>query len=243
MEPDEYRKLAAVEDTMGYFRALHGHVHRALARRHGGRAARVLDAGCGTGGLSRRLAAAEPAWTWTGVDLSPLACALARERVPAAEIREADVTALPFPDASFDAVVSADVLYHVPDDALALRELARVLRPGGTLVVNVPAHRWLWSYHDVATHALRRYTRGEVRAKLAAAGLAAERVTHWNTLLLPLVAARRRLLPAPRGGSDVQAFSAPLEWVFGTAMALERGWLGTGADLPCGSSILAVGTK
>jgi len=79
MEPDEYRKMAGVEDAMWYYRALHRHVIRRL-RRSLGPAAAVLDAGCGTGGLLRRLHAAQPAWRLTGMDFSPLACALARER-------------------------------------------------------------------------------------------------------------------------------------------------------------------
>ena len=242
MEPDEYRKMAAVEDAMWYYRALHAHVQRELGRRLGGRPARILDAGCGSGGLIRRLAGAEPAWTWTGIDVSPLACALARKRCPA-DIREASVTALPFPDATFDAVVSADVLYHVEDDAAALREMARVLRPGGVAVINVPAHRWLWSYHDVATHSQRRYGRGELREKMAAAGMVATRMTHWNMLPLPLVIVRRKLLPAPRSGSDVQLYPAPVEQAFRAAMAVERAWLGAGGSLPLGSSILAVGMR
>lgn len=242
MEPVEYRRLAAVEDTMGYFRALHGHVHAALVRGLGARPARLLDAGCGTGGLIRRLAEAEPAWTWVGVDQSTLACELARSRCEA-EIREASVTALPFGAATFDAVVSADVLYHVDDDAAALREFVRVLKPGGLVVLNVPAHRWLWSYHDVATHAERRYARSELRDKLAAAGLDVVRLTHWNTLLLPLVWARRKLLPAPADGSDVQAYSRPVELLFDAAMALERGCLGLGANFPFGSSLLAMAKK
>jgi SAM-dependent methyltransferase len=182
----------------------------------------------------------EPAWQWTGVDVSPLACELARVRCQA-DIREASVTALPFPEASFDAAVSADVLYHVEDDTAALREFARVVRPGGRVVVNVPAHRWLWSYHDVATHAKRRYTRREVRAKMQAAGWTSIRTTHWNTLPLPLVMVRRKLMAAPAGGSDVRLYPGPVEAAFNAAMALERAWLGTVGSLSLGSSILAVG--
>ncbi len=240
---DEYRKLAEVEDRMWYFQALHGHIERALAGTLGDRAAAVLDAGCGTGGLIRRLAPRHAGWGWTGVDLEPLAVRLARERAPIAEVREACVMKLPFADASFDAVVSADVLYHVDDDAAALREFLRVLRPGGMVVLNVPAYRWLWSYHDDAVHSRRRYARGEVLAKARAAGFADVRTTHWNALPLPLVIVRRKIFPAPSDGSDVHLFPAPIEAAFRGAMALERAWLETLGELPFGSSIFAVGRK
>jgi SAM-dependent methyltransferase len=243
MEAAEYRKLAEVEDAMWYFRALHAHVERELARTLGDKKSAVLDAGCGTGGLIRRLAPQRPAWNWTGVDVSPLACELARERVGGAEIREASVTALPFGDAALDAVVSADVLYHVDDDVAALREFSRVLRPGGAVVINVPAYRWLWSYHDEAVHSRRRYGRGEMLAKLKAAGFDSGWATHWNALPLPLVVARRKLFPAPQAGSDVRLFPAPVEAAFNAAMALERAWLRSVGRLPFGSSILAVARK
>lgn len=250
MEEAEYRKLAAVEDRMWYFASLHALVERALQARLGTGPAQILDAGCGTGGLIGRLSSAHPAWSWTGVDVSPLACALARERwstngwsatsgraVPS--IVEANITALPFPTASFDAVVSADVLYHVADDQTALQEFRRVLRPGGVLILNLPAHPWLWSYHDVAVGGLRRYRRSGLGRQLRAAAFSSVRLTHWNTLLLPLIAFRRKCLPAPAGGSDVQEFSLPLELLGRTATALERGWLDL-APLPFGSSLLAV---
>lgn len=244
MEADEYRKLAEVEDAMWYFRALHAHVERELATALRDGAAAVLDAGCGTGGLIRRLAPRRPAWRWTGVDLEPLASALASERTGGrAEIREASVTALPFGNGTFDAVVSADVLYHVDDDAAALREFFRVLKPGGVAIVNVPAYRWLWSYHDVAVHSRRRYARGETLAKLRAAGFGDVRATYWNTLPFPLVVARRKFFRAPRGGSDVRLYPAPVEAVFNGAMALERGWLCAVGRLPFGSSVLAVAHK
>jgi len=254
MEEAEYRKLAAVEDRMWYFAALHRLIERALQKRLAGGPAQILDAGCGTGGLIARLAPAYPAWSWTGVDVSPLGCALARERwgVPLRpgfgvqaehalpRIVEADITSLPFPDACFDAVVSADVLYHVADDQQALREFRRVLRPGGVLILNLPAHPWLWSYHDAAVGGLRRYRRSGLARQLSAAGFSSVRLTHWNTLLLPLIAFRRKCLPAPAGGSDVHEFSRPLELLGRAATALERGWLDL-APLPFGSSLLAVG--
>ncbi|HVU35678.1 MAG TPA: class I SAM-dependent methyltransferase [Opitutaceae bacterium] len=262
MNVDEYHKLAEVEDRMWYFRALHRHVELRLVEALGEGTSEILDAGCGTGGLIARLGARHPAWRWSGVDLSEVACGLAQRRfgrvatatatseLPAPEldstgpkICRGDVTRLPFPDASFDAIVSADVLYHVDDDAAALREFQRVLRPGGVVVVNVPAYRWLWSYHDDAVHSRRRYDRQEVIGKFEAAGLGKIKATYWNTLPFPLVVVRRKLLPAPRGGSDVHLFPGPIENGFDVAMAAERTWLRAFGRLPFGTSVLATGMK
>ncbi|HYP18019.1 MAG TPA: class I SAM-dependent methyltransferase [Opitutus sp.] len=239
--------MAAVEDEMWYYRALHAHIERELMQGLGeaggaGSERRVLDAGCGTGGLVRRLEGRHPTWRWTAVDVEPLAIELARARCGATLV-QASVTALPFERETFDAVVLADVLYHVDDDAAALREAARVLRPGGLAIVNVPAHRWLWSYHDVTVHGLRRYERRELRAKVGGAGFDVRRATHWNTLPLPLVAMRRKFLPAPRSGSDVRLYPAAVEALLRSGMAIERAWIGAGASFPLGSSLLAVGRK
>ena len=90
----------------------------------------------------------------------------------------ADATRLPFADGSFDAVIAAEILEHVPDDAAALAEVARVLRPGGTVAVTVPAwlpERICWAlsseYHEVPGGHVRIFTRAELTAKLTAAGL------------------------------------------------------------------------
>ena len=285
VDVEEYRRMAAVEDEMWFYHALHAHLERELVAACGGEestnartgehgrdahatwhgcpargfegigektgcapdgerrvARKILDAGCGTGGLIRRLMPLHPDWTWTGIDLEPLACELACARC-AAEIFQGSVTALPFADGAFDAVVSADVLYHLDDDRAALREYCRVLKPGGMVVINVPAHRWLWSYHDVTVHARRRYARAEIAMKLREAGFDVMRCTHWNTLPLPMILLRRKLLPPPRSGSDVQLYPRPVEALLRTAMAVERTWLRLFGTLPLGSSILATARK
>jgi SAM-dependent methyltransferase len=174
--------------------------------------------------------------------VDPLACALARERC-GAYIMQASVTELPLPDAVFDAVVSADVLHHLDDDAAALRELYRVLRPGGTLVVNVPVDGWLWSHHGVAVHRRRRYTRRSLRAQLAAAGFADVRLTHWNTLPLPLIAAHRKLWPAPASRSEVRRYPRLIEAGFRAALAVEGAWLRAGRTLPIGGSLFGTAVR
>ena len=241
MQPDEYRKMAVVEDAMWYYRALHRHVTRSLARQLGP-AAHVLDAGCGTGGLLRRLHAAQTAWQLTGLDFSPLACELARER-PSGEIVQGSVAALPFSDAAFDAVVSCDVVCQVADPATAVREIHRCLKPGGIAVLTMPAYQWLYSYHDRKVGNLRRYTRGELNALLRAAGFLVTGSTYWNTLPFPLAVLRRKIFLPVAPTSDVALFPAPVEALCNGLMTLEHAWLDLGMTLPFGNSVLTVARK
>lgn len=241
MEPDEYRKMAAVEDGMWYYRALHRHVARSLGAVLP-RSAHVLDAGCGTGGLLRRLREMRPEWTLTGLDFSPLACELARERT-GSEIVQGSVASLPFPDEHFAAVVSCDVVCQVAEPARAVREFTRVLTPGGFVVMTMPAYPWMFSYHDREVGNLRRYTRGEVADLLRTGGLEIVRSTYWNALPFPLAVLRRKIFPPARDASDVAPFPAPVEAGFNALMAAEHAWLGAGASLPFGSSVLTVARK
>ena len=242
MESDEYVKLAQVEDRMWYFRCLHGRLYDAVRQGLGSRSApQVLDAGCGTGGFLQRLKEWQPDWQLTGVDNSPVACALARRR--GCTVLEGSITALPFADGQFDAIVCGDVLYHIVEYAEALCELRRCLRPSGVIAINVPAYRWLWSYHDERVQSKHRFTRGEVVKLLVSAGLRPIFSTYWNTLPFPLVVLRRKVFPPRVQESDVKLSSPPVEAVFNGAMAVERAWNRLGGVLPFGSSVFAVAGK
>ena len=227
---------------MWYFHSLSRRLAHWLARMLPSGPASVLDAGCGTGGLIKSLRAANPAWRITGLDFMPLACELARERT-GVEIVQGSITALPFGDGAFDAVVSADVVCQVEDGAQALREFARVVRPGGAVLVNVPAYRWLWSYHDDACQTKHRYTRTELTALFRTAGLEVGFASYANLFPLPLIVARRKLFPPAQATSDVQVYPAPIEAMFAGMAALEHGWTKRGRPAPAGSSVFVAGVK
>lgn len=242
VEQTEYALMDAVEDRMWWYRSLHGHALAALAALPAD--ARILDGGCGTGGLLARLREARPGAPLFGVEYAPEAARRAATKAGAA-VAAGTVNALPFPDASFDAVVSLDVLCHAAvEEGAALAEFARVLRPGGLMVLNLPAHEWLRSAHDARVHNARRYARAEVANKLAAAGLSEISPRHWNSLLLPLMLLQRRLVKRDdHAASDVKPFPPWLDRSLSGICALEAAMLRAGLRFPAGGSILATARK
>ena len=143
-------------------------------------------------------------------------------------------------DGRYDMIVLFDVLEHIEDDIGSLSVLRRKLAPGGRMVLTVPAAPWLWSAHDLAHHHKRRYTAATLRAAFAAGGLRVRHMSHFNTLLYPLVAAARivgRIIG--REGSDDAMPPAPLNGLLEHVFAAERHWV-TWGSLPFGVSLLAV---
>ena len=243
MNSDEYLKLAEVEDRMWYFPSLHWHVRHGLERGGVPAGARLLDAGCGTGGLILRMRVQRPDWNWAGIDFSALGVELARRRVPGVEFAEASITALPQSAGEFDAVVSADVICQVENPEVALAEFFRVLKPGGTVVINVPAYMWMWSYHDDSCQTKRRYTRPELANLLGAAGFENVRTTHWNALPFPLLWAKRKIFRTAKDTSDVKPYPTVLEAGFTAAMGVEHAWIAAGGRWAWGSSVFATARK
>lgn len=180
-----------------------------------------------------------------GLDASPLALALAREST-AVPLARASVSELPYRDGSFDLIVCLDVLYHrnVRSDLEALRELRRILRPGGLLLLNLPAFESLRSSHDRAIHTARRYRRAPLRRLLVEAGFRPLRASYWNTLLFPGLALVRlgRRRRTGEAGSDVTPVPGALNWILGKVLDLERIWLRR-RDLPFGLSLMAAAVR
>lgn len=243
MNPQEYANVFQEEERHWWYRGM-WRISSTLLARHCGPpwgAWRVLDAGCGTGGALRELA---PYGVAFGVDNSPIALGFARCRGQRS-LAQASVEALPFRDGSFELAVCFDVLYHraVSDDAAALRELARVLMPGGWLLLRLPAYGWLRSAHDACVHTARRYTAEEAGRLVAGAGLSLRRVTYANALLFGPIALRRLLGRAfGTSGSDVGAVPGPLNVLLEAVLAAEARWLRE-HDFPFGLSVVALARK
>lgn len=243
MKTVEYRRMFEAEESQWWYAGMReiafGVLDAALASAPGSR--RFLDAGCGSG---RNLLELDRRGRGVGVDLSPEALRFCRERGVRAV--RGSLGRLPFADASFDVVTSFDVIYHrwVEDDRAAVAEMARLLRPGGLLLVRVPALAALRGAHDEAVLTRHRYTRGELESLLARAGLERVRSSYCNTLLLPVLALRRGLdRLSGREGSDVGFLPAPLERLFRGLLGLEAAWLRRGRALPLGASVMALARR
>ncbi len=239
MEPGEYDNIAALEERHWWYAGM-----RHIARRLVGALplppqARILDAGCGVGGGLKWLSAWGPV---TGLDLHPRALQYAARVSP--RVTRGSIQALPFASDTFDLVTSFEVLYHlaVTDDAAALKELARVLRPGGWLLVRVPAHDWLRGAHDRQVHTRHRYAAGELRQKVTGAGLALRRLTSVGLCLLPPAILTRWLQPASQAHTDVTLPSPLFNGALLGLLAAEGAWLQR-FDLPFGLSLLALAQK
>ena len=243
MRNELYHQMSALEDRHWWFAARRQIVSQAITRiARPPAAARILDAGCGTGG---NLAMLGRFGRVTGVEPDDTALELARGRNTGAEIVKGMLPdALPFDDATFDLAVLLDVLEHVDDDRGALRRLAALLKPGGHLVLTVPAFRFLWSGHDESHQHRRRYRRPELSEKIASAGLRVRCISYFNTWLFPLIAAARAVKrqSANRRSSDLFLPPPPVNSLLRLLMASERHAIGR-ISLPAGVSLIACAAK
>lgn len=238
--------MARAEDRLWWYRGLRRLVVGALVRRFpAGARPRILDVGCGTGGTFRAIRRALPGVSYVGFDLEPKALEHCRARGVRSLVR-ASASAVPVRARSADAVVCLDVLcYRGMDPAAALARFFEILKPGGLLLVNLPAFESLSGEHDLAVGIARRFRAPELRGLCERAGFEIARLTYWNwTLFLPLLAWRR----LTRGAGETRATSDTARspgWLNPplTALVLLEVGLTRLLSWPWGSSVFVVARR
>ncbi|HEX2762900.1 MAG TPA: class I SAM-dependent methyltransferase [Allosphingosinicella sp.] len=238
MERVVYDRMAQLDSRHWWYRARREILADLIARRIRLPAdARILEIGCGTGHnllMLRRFGKVD------AIEIDAEARAVASKRLGR------DVLSAPLPeltgiaDGAYDLVAILDVLEHVDADRAALTSIARKLKPGGRILITVPAHPWMWSAHDEVNHHKRRYTRRTLRRVIGEAGLKIELLSWFNSLLFPLAAASRvaaRLAGSKESGDKLPP--GPVNRLFEAVFGLERYAVGR-VPLPPGVSLVAI---
>lgn len=242
MNISEYKNIFDNEVSHFFYDGNHKIILSLLKQYIGNRRGiKILDAGCGTGLLAKKLKGFGDVWA---VDLSEEAIKFARKR--GVNAQKASVTKLPFKDGFFDAVTCIDVIYHNwVRDTKALAEFLRILRPGGILILRVPAHKWLYSSHDRHVYTRERYNKSDLRVRLTKAGFLVEKTSFVNMILFPLSSARvflEKLRGEKATVSGVVGTPALLNLLLTNLISLES-FLLRFFNLPFGIGLVAVGRK
>jgi len=238
MERVVYDRMAELDGLHWWYRARRDILAKLIERRIKlSKDARILEIGCGTGHnvlMLKRFGDVD------AIEIDPAARALATERL-GKEVGSAPLPELPgVPDGAYDMVAILDVLEHVEADEEALRSIARKLKPGGKILITVPAHQWMWSAHDVVNHHQRRYTRKTFKRVIDLAGLKLNLLSYFNSLLFPLAAAARLAgRVTGKEDSDDTLPTAPVNKLFEFLFGLERHAIGR-MPLTPGVSLVAI---
>ncbi len=234
---------ARAERDHFWFRGFRRFVEPLVATAAGGRQLEILDCGCGTG---HNLAMLRRYGRTYGIDLTWAGLQYAHEKGERLVAR-ATAAQLPFADARFDLVTSFDVLYALEDEVerRAIAEMARVLKPGGTLIANVAALDALRGNHSILANEIRRYSRADFRRRLAAGGLRVAHSSYTNFTILPLVAAirlKQRFSGHVESSEEISIPPAPVNALLSGLLAAEAAALRF-INMPLGSSLIAVARK
>jgi 2-polyprenyl-3-methyl-5-hydroxy-6-metoxy-1,4-benzoquinol methylase len=241
----EFKAMVAGVDSHWWYRGRRRIVASELERLALRPGCDVLDAGCGAGQTLDDLARLGTVHGVHGVDMSPDAVRAARSRGHI-NVRVSGIEHLPHKDAAFDLVTCLDVVEHTPDDRATFEELFRVTRPGGHLLVTVPAYQLLWSSHDVANQHFRRYRLSTLAGAAGEAGWRLERRTYFNSFLLApagLVRLARRSRARAEQRSDLSLTPEWLNPLLELPLRIEAALIRSGVRLPAGLSLLAVFSK
>jgi SAM-dependent methyltransferase len=238
MERVLYRQMAELDEVHWWYvarrKVLAALIERTVRPPAG---ARILEVGCGTGHNLKML---ERFGSVDAVELDAEARAIAEKRL-GRPVRSAPLPDLPGVQRThYDLIAALDVVEHIDDDRATIAALASCLRPGGRLLVTVPAHQWMWSAHDELNHHKRRYSRGSLAELIGQSPLELEAIGYFNSIQFPLAVAARLASKVMGGGKGEESLPPkPLNYLFERLFAAERRLIGT-VPLPPGLSLFAV---
>ena len=224
----------------GFVESISPLINAAAASRRANARPEILDVGCGTGANLEMLSEFGDA---SGVDVSAEAVAFCHAR-GLENVKQAVAEALPFEDGSFELVTSLDVVEHLDDDVAGLKEMRRVLRADGRVLLVVPAFMFLWGVQDDVSNHRRRYTRPELRKAVLEAGFEIERASYWNISFFVPTLLGRILMRATGVRPESEANITPgfLNGMLGMILGSESSLL-RHVNLPFGVSIVCVARR
>lgn len=240
MNPDEYRRMFELEDRYWWFVGRRNLALRLLGKYVTAPVARVLDVGCGTGAMLGQLSkTTQP----VGLDVNPEALKMTKSRA-GFDLVQGSGSQLPFSANQFDAVVGLDVFEHIEDHEEAFAEAFRVLKPGGYLILSVPAFKSLWGPHDVALHHFRRYRVQEMALFLSTSGFTVVKKSYSVFFLFPAVVLVRIFEKRKKGSAraSLPDFPPVINKLLTGLQSLEAKLI-LSTSLPWGSSVIAVAQK
>jgi len=238
-----FAPLASMEGGNFWFRARNALVAWALSK-YFPEPDSLLEVGCGTGYVLSGIARTCPDTRLVGSEIFIDGLSFAAERVKRASFVQMDARRIPYIE-EFDVVAAFDVIEHIEEDELVLRNFWQALKPGGGVLLTVPQHQWLWSETDNYACHVRRYSASELHAKLERAGFDVVRSTSFTALLLPAMALSRRGGSGNKPFDPLAEFNIPdvLNRALGAVLTIERLLVRMGINFPIGGSRLVVAKK
>lgn len=236
MDKAEYLKMKELEKEDWWFRAKRRLVLHFLRNFNG---EKYLDVGAGTG--QNTLAFSEVKDIFP-IDISKIALKYLSENN--SNVVGGDITKLPYKDNSFDGAIMLDVLEHIEDHENVMKELSRIIKKKGKLIITVPAHKFLWSYHDLALHHKRRYGKKEFIDVVENNGFIIEKISYWDMFLFPVAIIGRKIKSfLGSNGSDIRKVPEPFNSMLFNMMRLENLMIKKGLNLPAGVSLFAIASR